>query len=108
MYDKYIKEREGFDLMPSEYGFVIYKIFETQYECYIKDIYVDPIYRQRKVASEMADKVSEIAREAGCTHLSGSVSLTCGDPTRSIKVLFGYGFEVVKYQDNLLWFVKSL
>lgn len=106
MFDLYIKEREDFETIKNDKGFAIYKILGD--ECYIKDIFVLKEYRKDGVASALADDIAKIAKDQGCNFLSGSVSLECGDPTASIKVLLAYGFQVVTFHNGLLWFKKGV
>ncbi len=106
LYGDYIKERENKEIVETSDGFATYAIFGDT--CYIIDIYVVPAMRRSKVASELADKVVLAAKERGCSVLIGSVSVELPSATSSIKTLFGYGFRVKNFADNLLWFVKEI
>lgn len=88
----YFKEREGFDSLITNEGFAIYKMAGE--ECYIKDIWVHRDFRKQRVASDLADKIAKMAKDAGCKYLSGSISTMVGDPTTSTKVLLAYGFMI--------------
>lgn len=92
--------------MLDDHGFASYRIFGE--ECYIRDIWVDPDYRQTKVASAIADKIVEIAKKAECKYLTGSVSTTANGATESIKVLLAYGFKVHNAVPNGIYFRKEL
>jgi ribosomal protein S18 acetylase RimI-like enzyme len=105
-YGLYISEREGFNIVESDKGFATYKI--TGDECYIRDIYVRPEFRDENIASEMADKIAIIAKEKNCTHLSGSVDTNANGATISIKVLLAYGFKVLRNSFSMILFVKEL
>ena len=102
----YIKEREGFDSIVLEEGFISYKIFGE--ECYIRDIWADPDYRYKGVGTDLANRVTEIARAKGCKYLSGSVDPSKGDPTASTKALFAYGFKVFAAAQSAIWFRKDI
>lgn len=106
MLAQYIREREGFESIITDEGFASYKI--TGDECYIKDIFTMPDYRGEKVASDIADQITEIAKRYGCTHLLGSVSTTVENPTASTKVLLAYGFKVFSAVQGGIFFRKEL
>lgn len=106
LFKKYIKEREGADLIANEVGFATFKIFGDV--CYIIDIFVDKSCRQKGVASKLADEVVATAKGQGCKLLMGTVSLEVNDPTTSIKVLLAYGFHVKHFKDGLLVFEKEI
>lgn len=102
----YIKERENVEVLETTEGFATYSI--KQPECYIKDIYVKPEFRQKHIASKLADKISVLAREMGCKYLTGSVSPITNNSTESLKVLLGYGFRLHSSQHNIIYFIKDL
>lgn len=103
---KYALEREGVETLEQAYGFCTYKI--SGEECYIIDIYVEPDHRKTSLASDMANVVTEIARDRGCTYLLGSVAPQANSATASLKVLLAYGFELAKAEPNAIWFTKGI
>lgn len=106
LYSQYLKERTNKQILETEQGFVTYQIFGK--ECYIEDIFVIPSLRKERVATKLADEVSEIAKTQGCTHLTGSVCLTSSNSTQSLKVLLGYGMTLLKSEINMIYFVKEI
>ena len=44
MYFSYIKEREDYDSILKDYGFVTYKIEKE--ECFLRDMYIKPEFRK--------------------------------------------------------------
>lgn len=102
----YFKEREGFDSIVTDEGFATYKI--SGEECYIRDIWVHKDYRKKGIASEMADDIAAIAKKAGCTYLTGSVSTTANHSTESCLVLFAYGFKIHSVVQYGIYFRKDL
>lgn len=102
----YMKEREGAEIYETEKGFATYIIKDA--ECYIKDIWVKPDFRQSKVASQLADKIVEIAKSNGCKYLTGSVCPSANHSTESLQVLLGYGMKLHSSTQNLIWFTKEL
>ena len=114
LYGHYIKEREAFEMVYSykskqdsnPTGFATYKI--TGNECYIRDIYVDPLFRQSGAAKQMADQIADIAKHEGCMYLIGSVSPSAYNSHDSMIVLLHYGFKLLRCEFNLIYFVKEL
>ncbi len=103
---QYLKERENVDSISNDFGFVTYIIQGD--ECYIRDIWIDKRFRTLNEASKLADKVAEIARERGCKYLTGSVCPAANEATVSLRVLLGYGMELLKSSENLIIFKKDL
>lgn len=102
----YLKEREGFESVIHEDGFASYRLNGD--ECYIRDIWVSPEYRKKFLASQIAQKIEGIAKEAGCKYLTGSVSTTAHHATESVKVLLAYGFDVHSAIQGGIFFRKEL
>ncbi len=107
-YADYMAEREGISVLETESGFASYRIDGEK--CWILDIYVAPEYRKSYAASSMADAVTSIAREQGCTLLVGSVAPDTNGATTSLRVLLGYGFDLygIDHAKNLIMFVKEI
>lgn len=103
---KYLKEREGVNVLEDEFGFVVYSIVGK--ECYIRDIWVDENVRNRHLAAQLADEVCVIAREAGCSYITGTVCPMARGSTTSLKVLLGYNMTLVSATNNLIIFKKDL
>lgn len=108
LYALYINERENYEIVESEKGFATYKIFPENKECYIRDIYVHPKFRDQKIASKMADEIAIMAKEKGCTHLTGSVDTNTNGSTTSVSVLLSYGFKIMKTNYSAILFIKEL
>jgi len=106
LYASYIKERENFETLEHPDGFAIYQIQDKH--IYLKDIYVIPAKRNKKSATEMADRVSEIGIAAGCDRMMGSVWPGDLQATRNIQVLLAYGFKLFKATEQLIVFMKEL
>lgn len=107
-YALYLYEREGFEIVESDKGFASYKIYPENKECYIRDIFVRKEFRKENVASKMADEITIMAKEHGCTHLTGSVDSTLDSSTISTKVLLAYGFKILKNNFSMIIFSKEI
>ncbi|GAC1499986.1 MAG: hypothetical protein NVS1B10_03270 [Candidatus Saccharimonadales bacterium] len=106
LYKDYIKELYGRHILETDDGFMTYSFFGE--ECYIQDMYVVPQKRQSRVASDLADKIAELAKDHGCKYLTGTVFLSNNEPTRSLKVLLGYGFKLLRSEVDKIVLVKEL
>lgn len=107
LYGDYIKEREGREIVETADGFATYT-FVGQDSCYLVDIYVRPEARKSGVASDLADQVSEIAKEVGCKRLLGSVDPSLSSSRASFMVLLAYGMRPIGIEGNLVFFEKEI
>jgi ribosomal protein S18 acetylase RimI-like enzyme len=105
-YSKYLAEKTDCNIIEDERGFATYRF--TSDSVYIVDIYVSPDFRHHDIASQMADKIGEIAKEKGIRKMLGSVNINTKDPTSSLKVLLAYGFKVNSSTTNFLLLEKDL
>ncbi len=103
---QYLKERENVDSIENDYGFATFIIGGD--EVYLKDIWVEKQFRQLDEASKLADRVAAIAKERGCKYMTGTVCPKANNSTASLKVLLGYGMELVSATENLIIFKKDL
>lgn len=106
LYSQYVKEREGGYVLELPHGFASYFIVGP--ECYIRDIYVEPAYRNDGLAARMADEITKIAKSKGCTVLTGSVHPEANRAEDSRKVLQFYGMKYFKNQNSLEYYIKEL
>lgn len=107
LYCQYIKEREDKDIIETDKGFATFKVFDNG-ECYLQDLYVVPEYRKTKLATEMADKVTIIAKERGCNKLIGSVCVDDKFATRNMKIFLSYGMEIHKSIGSVIFLSKDI
>lgn len=103
---EYLKERENKNVLEIEDAFCVYQEFPEF--IYIQDIYVRPEKRKTGVASFLANKVCEQAREKGMKTLIGSVDVTALGATESLKVLLAYGMSVDSIVGNVIYFKKDI
>lgn len=92
LYAQYIKEREDFEIIEDEFGFASYKFFGP--ECYIRDIYVVPEKRKTSVGTSYMEKITALAKEAGCTHLTGTVFPSANGSSESMAAILRGGFKI--------------
>lgn len=106
MYGEYILEREGKNILESDKGFATY--FYLGDKCYIENIYVKQEFRKDGEASRLANEISNIAKEKGCTKLIGTVCPSVNGSTESLKVLLAYGFKLDSATTNFIALFKEI
>jgi GNAT superfamily N-acetyltransferase len=107
LYAEYMQEREGVSfLFKEDKGFVQYRI--NGEECYIQVIYVVPEQRRTGLAAQMADEVEAIAKEHGCTFLTGSCDPTAKGSTESATAMIRTGFKLHSARENFIVFIRSI
>ncbi len=107
LYGQYLEERENQSIVESEDGFATYKIFDNG-ECYLRDIFVVLSKRNLRLATEMADKVVEIAKEHRCHTLTGSVCVDDKNATRNMKVFLAYGMQIQNVIGSMIFLNKDI
>lgn len=106
-YKDYIVSKCGYeDPVELNGGFILYAI--NGHECHIGEIYVPKERRQSHIATKMADQVTEIAKQKGCTHLTARTNLVGVDDEAAILSILHYGFKVVRADQNTLYYVKAI
>lgn len=107
LFAAYLKERCNRELLEVPgVAFATYEI--SGEECYIVDIFVEKSHRRSKVATEIADQISNLAREKGCTYLKGSIDLTRNGARESCFALLSYGFKPMLAMNDAVYFRKEL
>ena len=102
----YHKEREGFEYIENPYGFLLYKIVGE--ECFIRDMFIMPEFRQNGLGSKMVDALAASAKELGANHLSSNVYVDTNGANGSLLGQLKYGFEVVSAHNNCLVLRKEI
>lgn len=110
VYGDYIKERLNDEIIERDEGFATYRYLDHDgiSSVYIVDIYVRPDFRKTKVASEMADSIVEKAMTRGCKRLLGTVVPSASRSTDSLKVLIGYGMDLISSAQDMIVFKKEI
>lgn len=106
LYAQYIKEREDFEMVEDEFGFASYKIFGA--ECYIRDIYVVPEKRKTAIGTSYMEKITELARESGCTHLTGTVFPAANGASESMAAILRGGFKIQASTSDKIILMKEI
>lgn len=106
LHSQYLKEIINKDVIELAEGFAVYSFSNDS--CYIEEIFVLKEHRATGIASHLADKISDIAKQKGCTKLLGSVIPSAKNATTSLRVLLAYGFELNSSTNNFILMEKVL
>lgn len=106
LYEKYAKERESCDILENEFGFVSYRIFES--DCFIQDIYVDSECRKRGKFRELIELLEELALGAECKTITGNIFLNDQGANNTLMAALLVGFKVILSHPNCLTLMLSL
>ena len=111
MYLQYIQERNPeMQVLETDKGFATYKYLtlDGHPAVYIEDIYVLPQHRNEDHASAMSQSIQNLAKERGCQYLLGTVCPEAKGSTASLKVLLSHGMQLLKSENNLIWFYLEM
>ena len=106
LYAQYALERSNITVLENEYGFITY-MFTPEY-CYIEDLFVIKEKRNTKVAYELAESVTKLAKDAGYSKLLGSVCVTANGGEHSLTRLIQYGFKLKSLEGNMIYLTKDI
>lgn len=105
-YSKYIKEREGLNIIEKDYGFVTYSIKDSI--CFIHDIYISSEDRKLGLGHSLADEVVLDAKEQNCNILKGSVCPMANNATEAMKFQLAYNMKLEKSTAYSIVFWKEI
>lgn len=106
LYADYIKEREDFDIVETDKGFLTYLIRPP--EVYIRDIYVVPEHRQMSVTKHMIDTVEQIAKDKGCKYTVTTVDPNAKGAEVSENVVIASGGKEYDRSRGLIWYSRRI
>lgn len=106
MYAKYIKEREGKEIIEDEYGYATFAMFPDH--CYVEDVFVLPEFRKSGYASGYIDKVCEIMKTRNIRKIFVSVDPRANGSTESMKIILAYGFKLHASETNMIYFLITI
>lgn len=107
-YKDFLMAKAGYDgAFEDPHGFILYKLV-TPTEMRIGEIYVEPNKRSLGIATELADRVTELALAKGCTHLTCSTNITGNEDHLSMLAILHYGFRPVQAHNNEIIYVKDI
>lgn len=103
MFEEYLVEEMGKEVIRTDHGFAAFVVNENDSELFFSDLYIKPEHRTSYEAKKLFSKCKDEARLRGLKNLTGIVSLGVKSPERSTKILRCYlsmGFNVMAAKNN--------
>ena len=107
MFAEYLKEKTDDQIIETEKGFVTY-CFTNESDCYIKDVYILPQFRNMGAMTEFGDQITLTAKAANKKRLLGSVIPSNKNSTASMKALFAYGMKIDSATNDFILLSKEI
>ncbi len=106
-YKDYLGKKAGWDgTFEDPHGFIAYRQLNDT-EMHICDIYIEPTKRAMGIATELADKVLDLAIARGCKILSCRTQITGSEDHLSMLAILHYGFRPVQAHSNEILYMKE-
>lgn len=104
-YARYIKEREGFEVLETQFSFVCYKIKGK--ECFISHCYTSNDHRQSRSMSRLLLDLIDIASNSGCDRITASIDLRDRNASLTLLAALKFGFKV-KLADSGVLIIEKI
>jgi hypothetical protein len=101
LYAKYIKEREGFEVLENEFSFLTYVINPNK-ECFIGHLYVDSKLREQGNCRNIINGLKIVAKKRGCNNIVASIDLRDKNASHTILCALQIGFKILSANNNLI------
>ena len=105
-YVDYVKERNGWEVIQNDHGFICYSITE-QMVC-IEELFIEKVYRQSKIGKTLVDLVCEKAQEKGFTHLYGVIHTNALTADVAMLGALKIGFSIIRAEGNKIIIAKKV
>lgn len=95
--EKYFQEEQGYSTYYDDNSFCVYDISDDEF--FIAHFYVG----NRRRSYEFFNKIKDLARQKGCTYLSGNIDMNESNYNRYTEKLLihlKHGYKVVKVTEN--------
>lgn len=106
LYAKYIREREGKEIIETEWGFVTYKIIGK--EIYLADMYLTHEERNLGLASGLVKMLIDIGIKNECEVLTANVHLADKNANDTLSKALHLGFELAGANNGVILIAKKL
>lgn len=106
LYADYVLEREGNSVLETEFGFIEYRIAPPFVR--IESLFITKAERGKGRAKLLVERVTQIARDAECTHLWAQVWLGAQGSEESLKTALAMGGVMQSAQNNTIILVKEI
>jgi len=104
-YARYIKEREGFEILETQFSFVCYKIKNN--ECFISHCYTSNDHRKSRSMSRLLFDLMDIAQNRGCDRITASIDLRDSNASLTLLAALKFGF-IIKFADRGVLIIEKI
>ena len=101
MIENYLKERENLQIVKSDKGFILFKLFEDK-TALISDYYTKPEFRKNGEGYKLADIVFSICKERGIERVFCQSDISANGHRVAALSILNYGFDIVRLEGNLI------
>jgi len=106
LWSDYYSERLGWLTIEEPDGFVLFALNPPR--ATIEDIYVAPRARKSNLALSLANRVSALARDAGCSEIITQVWPGTKGAEHATRINIAYGFKMIGAENGRIIFSKAL
>lgn len=107
MFAEYLEEREGkLTIVEPGKGFIVYKI--SGEVCHIAELFVRAGLRRGLVATNLADRVFAMAKDANCKIVTACVIPSTNGASEAMAAQLAYGFKIAKAMDDCIIMSKEI
>lgn len=111
LWAQYHWETEGHEVLEGKCGFIRYS-FNDKIDgiklCLIHDLFVQKEFRRDRIAWDLADTVTQIAINNGCTHLWSRCGVGTGGVNEALQANLAYGFQVQSAEGGWIIMLKDI
>ena len=106
LWAQYHKETEDHEVIEGKCGFIRYSFSGKL--CLIHDLFVAKEFRRDRIAWDLADTVTHLAINRGCTHLWSRVGVATGGANEALLANLAYGFKVQAAEGGFIIMLKDI
>lgn len=106
LFADYFKEKLGCTTIETEFGFVVYQIFEDEF--FVREYYIVPEKRCTKLHSYFFSEIDRIAKENNCKMVSASIDIKSIDPETPLIFNLKNGFKIHSLSGNRILLTREL
>lgn len=108
LYELYMKERMGMDVIQGDHGFIVYAINKQANEAFVQELFIREEYRKQNLGSKLVDKVYEKAKEAGVKYLTATVIPSTNNAHVILLAALKYGCKILRSSENCIVLFKEV
>lgn len=112
-YKSYLMSKCGYEVIEDAHGFVLYYI--NGKECHLAEVYIEPSKRRLGIATELAEKLTDIALDNECEWITCSTTIrgdyndaADGQEAQSMMAALSFDFRPVVASGNRITYAKRI